>query len=83
MIETIFRSNGRPDISYQVSSQLAFRFRRRRAKQIFKMEAMAAILVPVETFLATVDLQVAPILPTTFRVSWPFGSGEEEQNIFS
>ena len=30
--------------SYQVSSQLAFHFRRRREKYIFKMAAMAAIL---------------------------------------
>ena len=28
-------------------------------------------------------LKVAPILPTKFRINWPFGSGEEAQNIFS
>ena len=28
----------------------------------------------------TFNLQVAPILPTKFRVNWPFGSGEEAQN---
>ena len=33
-----------PDASYQVSSQLAFWFRRRSKKQIFKMATMAAIL---------------------------------------
>ena len=33
-----------PDASYQVSSQLAFGFRRRREKKIFKMATMAAIL---------------------------------------
>ena len=27
--------------------------------------------------LAIFDLQVTPILPTKFRVNWPFGSGEE------
>ena len=29
------------------------------------------------------DLQVVPILPTNFWVSWPFCSGEEVQNTFS
>ena len=33
--------------------------------------------------LASFDVQVAPILPIKFPVSWPFGSGEEEQNRFS
>ena len=33
-----------PNASYQVSNQLAFRFRRRSEKQIFKMAAMVAIL---------------------------------------
>ena len=33
-----------PNASYQVSSQLAFRFRRRSEKNIFKMAATAAIL---------------------------------------
>ena len=27
--------------------------------------------------LHTFDLQVVPILPTKFRVKWPFGSGDE------
>ena len=31
----------------------------------------------IRTILAIFDLQVAPILPTKFRVSWPFDSGEE------
>ena len=39
-----FLSTSHPNASYQVSSQLAFRFRRRREKQIFKMAAMAPIL---------------------------------------
>ena len=37
-------STSHPDASYQLSSQLAFRFRRRSKKYIFKMAAMAAIL---------------------------------------
>ena len=32
--------------------------------------------------LAIFDLQVTPMLPTKFCVSWPFGSGEEAKNRF-
>ena len=39
-----FWSTSHPDASYQVRSQLAFRFRSRSEKYIFKMAAMAAIL---------------------------------------
>ena len=39
--------------------------------------------IPIGMILAIFDLQVAPILPTKFRVNWPFGSGEEAQNRFS
>ena len=38
---------------------------------------------PIGTILANFDLQVTPMLPTKFQVSWPFGSGEEEKNISS
>ena len=33
--------------------------------------------------LAIFDLQVTQMLPTKFRVNWPFGSGEEAINRFS
>ena len=33
--------------------------------------------------LAILDLQVATIFPTKFRVSWPFCSGDDGQNRFS
>ena len=33
--------------------------------------------------LAIFDLQVTPMLPTKFQVSWPFGSGEEAKSRFS
>ena len=33
--------------------------------------------------LAIFDLQVTQMLPTKFRVNWPFGSGEEAKNRFS
>ena len=39
-----FWSISHPDASYQVSSQLAFGFRRRSEKKIFKMATMEAIL---------------------------------------
>ena len=32
--------------------------------------------------LAIFDLQVTPMLPTKFRVNWPFGSGEEAKIDF-
>ena len=39
---------------------------------------MAAILdLQSARFLAIFDLQVTLMLPTKFRVNWPFGSGEE------
>ena len=31
----------------------------------------------IGTILAIFDLQVTSMLPTKFRVNWPFGSGEE------
>ena len=37
----------------------------------------------IEKNLAFFELQVTPTCPTKFRVYWPFGSGEEAQNIFS
>ena len=47
------------------------------------MAAMAAILdYPIGTILAVFDLQVTPMLPSTFGVNWPFGSGEEAKNRF-
>ena len=36
----------------------------------------------VRTILAIFDLQVAPILPTKFRVNQLFGSEEEAENRF-
>ena len=37
----------------------------------------------IGTILAVFDLRVTPILPTKFRVNWPFSSGEEAKNRFS
>ena len=38
---------------------------------------------PIGTILAIFDLQVTPMLPTTFGVNWLLGSGEEAKNRFS
>ena len=46
------------------------------------MAAMVAILDLQRTILAIFDLQVTPMLPTKFRVNWPFGS-EDAKNRFS
>ena len=37
----------------------------------------------ISTILAIFDLRVTPMLPTKFRVNWPFSSGEEAKNRFS
>ena len=37
----------------------------------------------IGTILAIFDLRVTPMLPTKFRVNWPFGSEEEAKNRFS
>ena len=37
----------------------------------------------IGTILASFELQVIPILPTRFRVNWPFVLGEEAKNKFS
>ena len=37
---------------------------------------------PIGPILAIFDLQVTPMIPTTFQVNWPFGSGEEAKIDF-
>ena len=41
------------------------------------------LIVSIETILAIFDLQVTFMLPTKFRVNWPFSSGGEAINRFS
>ena len=36
----------------------------------------------IRKILSIFDLQVTAILPTKFKVNWPFSSGEEVQNRF-
>ena len=62
-----FLSTSHFDASYQVSGQLAFRFRRRNEKYIFNMPAMAAILVfRLERFLFFLSTIFAPMLLLSF-----------------
>ena len=39
--------------------------------------------IPIGKISANFDLQVTTMLPTKFRISWLFGSGEEAKNRFS
>ena len=41
------------------------------------------LILPNGPILAVFDLQFFSIIPTQFRVNWPFNSVEEAQNIFS
>ena len=77
-VDCIFLSTSHFDDSYQVSGQLAFRFRRRNEKYIFNMPAMAAILVfRLERFLFFFIYNIRPDASAKFRFYWPFSSGEE------
>ena len=76
-------STSHPDASYQVSSQLAFRFRRRNEKYIYKMATMAAIFnFRSERFYLVLIYKSSPLLPTKFQVNWHFSSGVEAKNRF-
>ena len=78
-----FLSTSHPDASWQVWSQLVFRFRRRSKKIDFQDGHHGGHLgFPIGTILATFDLQVTLMLPSKFGVNWPFGS-EEAKNRFS
>ena len=74
-----FSSTCYPDAPYQVLSQLAFSSGE-GAKNRFSRRPPwhgGHLRFPIRTILANIDLQVTPILPTKFRVNWPFCSGEE------
>ena len=67
-----------------IKFQLAFGFRRRSKKKIFKMAAIDGhhgghLGFPISMILATFDPQVTLMRPTKFGVNRPFGSGEEER----
>ena len=63
---------------------MAFRFGRNIVKIDFQDGGGGGRLgFLVGTLLSIFNLQVAPILPTKFRVSWHFSSEEEVHNSFS
>ena len=75
-------SISQPDASYQVSSQLAF-FQFRRRIDFQDGRRLCGLLgFPIGMTLAIFDLQIITMLPTKFRVNWPFSS-EEAKNRFS
>ena len=79
-----FWSISQPDASYQVSSQLAFRFRRTSEKVDFQDGCQGGHTgFQIWTILAIFDLHVTPMLPTKFQVNWPFGSGGKQKAKFS
>ena len=81
---THFWSISHPDAFYQVSSQLAFGFRRRSEKKDFQDGHHGGHLgFPISRNLATFNLQVSLMLPTKFGVNWPLGSGDAAKNRFS
>ena len=84
MILNIFLTTDHPDASYQVSSQLAFWFRRRRKKIDFQDGSHDGHLgFLIRMTLAIFYLQVTRMLPTEFQDNWPFGSEGEVKNRFS
>ena len=65
-----FRSTSHPNASYRVSSQFAFRFRRRRERDFQDGHHLG---FPIGMILVIFDLQVTQMLPTKFWVNWPRG----------
>ena len=61
---------------------MAFPFRRRSANKDFQDSGHGGHLgFLIGIILAILYLQVTLMLPTKFRVNWPFGSRQEEKNI--
>ena len=77
-----FWPTSHPAASYQVSSQLAFRFRRRSKKRFSSWPPWGPSWISDQHDFSCFDLQVIPMLPTKFEVNWLFGSGEEAKNTF-
>ena len=81
---TLLTPSSHPDASHQVSSQLAFGFRKRSEKKDFQDGHHGSHLgFPISMILATFDLHITLMRPTKFGVNRPFGSGVEEKNRFS
>ena len=81
MIVAFFVSTSGPDISYQVSSQLAFWVTEKNFKISFGDDSLGIHLrPPIGRFLPIFDLQVTLMLPTKFSVNWPFVSEKKKKN---
>ena len=82
-ILAIFISTSHPDASYQFSSTGPLVQENKRKKEFQDGRHCGHLGFPIQTISAILDLQVTPMLPTKFRVKWPFSSGEEAKNRFS
>ena len=60
-----------PDASYQVLSQMAFLVHEKKWRPSW---------ISDRNDFSYFDLHDTPMLPTKFRVNWPFDSGEEAKN---
>ena len=58
-------------------------FKERSENRFSRLRPRRPSWIPDQNDLAIFDLQVTPMPPTKFQVSWPFGSGEEAKNKFS
>ena len=74
----IFLSTSHLDASYQVSSQLSFRRKRRKVD----FQEWRPSWNTDRNGLAIFDLQVTRMLSKRFQVIWPFGSEAEAKNRF-
>ena len=71
-----------PNASYQIASQLAFLFRRRRQKKkiFLRWLQWRRSWIADRNGFSCFDQQVILMLLTKFQVNWPFGSGDEAKN---
>ena len=78
-----FWDTSHPDASYEVSESTGFLVQEKKRKIDFQDGHHGSHFgFPIRRILA-IYLQDTLMLPTKFRVNWPFGSGEEAKNGFS
>ena len=78
-----FTSTSHTNASYQLPSQMAFRFSRRNKKIDFQNGGHGGHLgFLIEMIFSFFYLQVTSMLPTKFQVYWPYSLGEEATNRF-
>ena len=80
MILAIFISTSHPHASYQFSNQLALWFRKSEKKKEFQDGRHDSHFgFPIQTIYLSLDLQVTRMLPTKFRLKWPFSFSVQEK----